>query len=290
MECKEVKELLLGYLDNEVNPEGRGAIEAHLSTCLSCREEMEALASVQRELRQAFKEITARAPPPHAWVSIKEHLEREEHRRIPILDLVKLKMGDGLERLRSRPAWQKALARVLTVALIIGLCLTIPLLLSQSPEALAKSIAMEDPGVQVLLAERGFSQPSMVNAVTVKSDKANIYYVYLMSPKDEALIGTVAVDIKEGMVTKIGLTKDTEEYVQPPGPTGVISMEDIIAIARGDPTVQDILDAGAEVGAVSYFFSTHQGEMVALELRLGEKSWLVKIDWTEGEVTSVLER
>ena len=291
MGCKEVKELLLSYLDNEAPPKERGAIEAHLSACPRCREELEALASVQRELRQAFKEITARASPsPHAWASIKQHLEREERRRVPILDLAKLRMKGGMEGLRSRPAWQKAIASALAAALIVGLCLTIPLLLSQSPEALAESVAMEDPGGQLLLAEKGFFQPSLVNATAVKSDKGNIYHVHLMSSRDDTPIGTVTVDIKEGMVTKIGLTKDTEEYVQPPGLTGVVNTEAVIEVAQGDPRVREILDAGAKVRGVSFLFSTYQGEIVALELCLGGKSWLVKIDWAEGEVTSVLER
>ena len=291
MKCKEVNQLLLSYLDNEVSPKEQRAIKAHLSACPSCREELEALASTQRELRQAFKTITARvSPSPYTWAIIKQQLLGEERRTVPILDLAKSKIRDGMERLMSRPVWQVALARALAVALIVGLCLTVPLLLRHSPEVRAESIAMEDSGVQVLLAEKGFLQPSMVNAIAVKSDKGNIYHVYLMSPKDDTQIGTVTVDIKEGMVIKIVLLQDTEEYIRPPASTEVITTEAIFEVARGDPEVREILDAGATIKGISFLSSVHEGEIVALELRLGEKSWLVRIDWIEGEVTSVLER
>jgi anti-sigma-K factor RskA len=290
--CKKVKELLLSYLDNEVTSEERGTIEAHLSACLGCREELEALASVQKELRQAFKDITARASPSLlAWATIKQQLEREEHCRVSVLDLAKSKIEDGLEGLKSRrPVWRVALVTALAVALAFGLYLAVPLLLRQSAEARAESIAMENPGVQVLLVERGFSQPSMVNANAVRSDKGNIYYVYLINAKDDASIGTVTVDVEEGMVTKIGLTEGTEEYIQSPTLPEAITIEAVIEVARRNPEVREILDAGATIGEVSSLSSASEGEVVALELRLGEKSWLLKIDWTQGEVTSVLER
>lgn len=291
MKCKEVKELLLSYLDNEVTPEERGAIEAHLPSCFGCREELEALASTQRELRQAFEVITARASPsPYAWTALKQRLMREEQCRIPVLDSARSRIKERIDGLRSRPVWQVMLARALAVAVIVGLCLTIPLLLRQSLEVRAESIAMEDPGVQVLLAEKGFLQPSMVNAIAVRSNKGNIYYVYLTSPNDDTQIGTVTVDIKEGIVTKVGLTEVTGEYSWLSGSSEGITMEAVIEVARGDPRVREILDAGATIRAISFLSSVYDGEIVALELRLGEESWLVKIDWTEGRVTSILER
>ena len=127
MNCKEISELLLSYLDEEIRPEERGAIEAHLSACSSCREEMEALAATQRKLRQGLNTMAAGAlPSPYAWATINERLVKEERRRIPLLDLAKSKIRGGVKRLRSRPVWQKALVSTLTVLLITGLCLVIP--------------------------------------------------------------------------------------------------------------------------------------------------------------------
>jgi predicted anti-sigma-YlaC factor YlaD len=43
MNCEQVNKLLLSYLDDEVNPEEREAIQAHLSVCSGCRDDLGAL-------------------------------------------------------------------------------------------------------------------------------------------------------------------------------------------------------------------------------------------------------
>lgn len=174
------------------------------------------------------------------------------------------------------------------MALIVGLGLAIPSLLRESPEALAEGLAMEDPGLQILLAEKGFD-PSNVHRAVAKSDGGNIYYVYLMSPKDNAPIGTVTVDIEERTVIKIGLIESSEQFTHPPDPVMGVSEEDIFQIARRDPRVQEILSTGAKVGRMSYL-SSPRSKVAALELRLGEKRWLLKIDPEEGKVISMFER
>lgn len=133
MNCKEVNQSLLSYLDNEVSPEEREAIEAHLSACSGCREEMEALTKTQRELRQALESMTAGvSPSPNALANIEQRLAVEERRGAGILNKGIAKLKDGIRKLQSpRPVWQTALASALSVALIFGLCLTIPLLLRQ---------------------------------------------------------------------------------------------------------------------------------------------------------------
>ena len=132
MNCKKVNQLLLSYLDNEVSPEEREAIQAHLSTCSGCREEMEALAETQRELRQGLSVVAAGASAPsRAWSAIKERTETQKRSGIPILEAVKSRVRAGIGRLGPRPIWQKALASVLTVAIVAGLCLGIPALSKQ---------------------------------------------------------------------------------------------------------------------------------------------------------------
>lgn len=132
MNCKKVNQLLLSYLDNEVSPEEREAIQAHLSACNGCREEMEALAETQRELRQGLSVVAAGASAPsHAWSAVKERTETPKRSGIPILEAVKSKVRGGIGRLGPRPIWQKALASVVTVAIVAGLCLGIPALSKQ---------------------------------------------------------------------------------------------------------------------------------------------------------------
>jgi uncharacterized secreted protein with C-terminal beta-propeller domain len=132
--CKKVNQLLVSYLDNEVSPEEREAIQAHLSACYGCREELGALAETQRELRQGLNIVAAGASAPsHAWSAVKERTEAAKRNGIPILEALKSRVRGMISRLGPRPVWQKALASVLTVAIVAGLCLGIPALSKQSP-------------------------------------------------------------------------------------------------------------------------------------------------------------
>jgi len=143
MNCNEVSQSLLSYLDNELNLQERNSIEAHLSACPNCRKEMEALAETQRELRQALESMTAGvSPSPLTWATIKQRLAIKEHGRISILSGGKVKMKEGLRALKSpRPVWNKALAGALSVAMVLGLCLTI--LLVTGPSSSTPAVASE---------------------------------------------------------------------------------------------------------------------------------------------------
>ncbi len=61
MDCKEVKQLLAAYLDNEVTAEERRQIEAHLAVCPDCKKELDELAKAQTNLRQAFHAAASQA-------------------------------------------------------------------------------------------------------------------------------------------------------------------------------------------------------------------------------------
>jgi len=255
-------------------PEQAAQLEPLLRVALATQKasSVEPRAEFKAQARQQLSSVLYRQKP------------KAQPGRVPLLDLVKSRIRGVVEGLRSRPVWQKALASALAVALIVGLCLTIPALLGQSPVALAEELAVEDPGVQVLLAEKDFD-PSNMHRVAVKADGGSIYYVYLMNPRDNALIGTVTVDIEERMVTKIELIEGSEQF----GPVAGVSKDDIVEIAKHHPRVREILDNWAEVGRMSCLCSS-QRKVVGLELRLGQKRWLVKIDLTEGEVISIFER
>ena len=67
------KELLVGYLYNEIDTASRRAIEAHLASCAACRGEMGALRATRRDLatwtppeRQLGFQIVSGAPRPPA--------------------------------------------------------------------------------------------------------------------------------------------------------------------------------------------------------------------------------
>jgi len=164
MKCKKVNQLLVSYLDNEVSSEEREAIQAHLSACKGCREEMEALAETQRELRQGLSAVGAGASAPsHAWSAVKERTEAQKRSGMPVLEALRSRVRSGIGRLMPRPVWQKALASVLTVAIVAGLCLGIPAFSKQqdslgpgpspgSPQTPVQNDLWPEPSVQFALS------------------------------------------------------------------------------------------------------------------------------------------
>jgi anti-sigma factor RsiW len=51
MNCDWVKERIFSYLDEEVSPEDRGNIDAHLTVCPACAEEMACFTNIQQTAR-----------------------------------------------------------------------------------------------------------------------------------------------------------------------------------------------------------------------------------------------
>jgi hypothetical protein len=108
MKCEDVNDLLAAYLDEEITPEERRQIEAHLETCEKCRDEMRLLASTQTGLRQAFDAMVARVEPsPQVWNRVRQRMES----RNPLWE----KAGAVL----NKPLWRAAIPAVL-VLIVIG--------------------------------------------------------------------------------------------------------------------------------------------------------------------------
>lgn len=62
MECKQIRDELVMFLDNEVSDEKREAIQAHLDNCADCSSELESLRSF-KQLCQDWKDIS----PSREW-------------------------------------------------------------------------------------------------------------------------------------------------------------------------------------------------------------------------------
>lgn len=62
MECEQIRDELVMFLDNEVSDEKREAIQAHLDSCADCSSELESLRSF-KQLCQDWKDIS----PSREW-------------------------------------------------------------------------------------------------------------------------------------------------------------------------------------------------------------------------------
>jgi predicted anti-sigma-YlaC factor YlaD len=76
MACREYKDLMMGYLDDELDQEQRKKFESHLSTCRSCAAELEEF----KKLKRITDEVTLAEPEDQLWqqywTSIYNRVER----------------------------------------------------------------------------------------------------------------------------------------------------------------------------------------------------------------------
>jgi len=63
MTCQHYKELIMGYLDNELEDEQKRVFEEHLQTCSACARELEEF----RKLKQITDEVRLVEPEDRIW-------------------------------------------------------------------------------------------------------------------------------------------------------------------------------------------------------------------------------
>lgn len=81
MNCHDVTQLLVPYLDHEVTPSERRLIQAHLAGCASCQREQAALSTTRNRLAHALKTQAAQAAPsPQALSRLQARLADDAQR------------------------------------------------------------------------------------------------------------------------------------------------------------------------------------------------------------------
>ncbi len=63
MTCHDYKDLMMGYLDNELSDEQRGQFEEHLAGCSECKDELKEF----RKLKAITDEVTLVEPEDRIW-------------------------------------------------------------------------------------------------------------------------------------------------------------------------------------------------------------------------------
>ncbi len=75
MKCSHVQAMLVSYLNNETTPSERSLIQAHLSDCAACQEELTLLSKTQGRLSAALQRRAAHAiPRADAWERLEARL------------------------------------------------------------------------------------------------------------------------------------------------------------------------------------------------------------------------
>lgn len=78
MDCREVRRLLLDYLEGELGAAEAEMVKAHLEVCPVCRREADELSVAREKLARGLKALGEGATPPvGAWERLRRRLERE---------------------------------------------------------------------------------------------------------------------------------------------------------------------------------------------------------------------
>ena len=253
MECKDIDEMLISYLDGELTNEEKEVVELHLSTCPRCRRELEMLSATQYRLRQSFAARASKAPSPRAWAGLQQRLVAEEQSKVAVFSVARAKLGKIKGRLSSRqPMWKSALAGALVVALIAGLVLIVPSHFGQSQEVLAAEIARNDPQVHEMLPEGTTVKITKI----MKPREGDIFHALFLIPggsiwggedEGEVIMIDALVNVRERKVVGLRAIKSRETPITP---LSVAERKKAVEIAKADSRVQEILDGGAEIRRV----------------------------------------
>jgi len=233
-----------------------------------------------------------------------------EQPRVTTLALAKSKVSRGMDTIRRglvsrQPVWKTSLVCILTVALIAGLAIALPLLIGQSPEALAASIVRNSPEVWAALVVK----PVEVGQVEVHSVAVALVRVELIEEDGDNVRVLVRGEWGRYVVADVnlGAKEVTRVYKFPE-----FSDEEkarAIEIARADPKVQELLDKGGTIykviplaigdadGAISFKLDDEEGEITVENGRIlpaeviveDNQTWLVFVDIDEGEVVRILD-
>jgi len=292
MECENVNQLSVAYLDGEVTTKEREEVEAHLATCHRCREELEASGTAQRKFRQAIEVLTEEVTPSSkAWARMHQMIEAETQPRI--LSLADSKIKRALEGLRGifprQPVWKISAVTMIAMAVIVGLAVGIPALTGETPAALAAEIAQNDPQVREALGDKTKATVLMADVV---DGRGNV----LFGGGESALV-KASVDLNLREVIKV---ERLEGLSMPQLTEG--ERTEAIRIAQDAPMLRDLLLKGADIGKIFAPFATQEmmvtqseikftpsANIAALEVKENGKIWLIYLDLDKETVERILE-
>ena len=157
MNCREVQERLVAYLDGEVAPSERELIQAHLAGCDACRRELAALSATRSRVSRFLQMKAAQAAPsPQAWSRLQARLSKKAPRKLwpqRLVPSVWHKMATkGGEILMKH---KFALATIATLVLAVCVVAFVPAVQAQVGELLWQWFRIKLPGGRFEVAISG---------------------------------------------------------------------------------------------------------------------------------------
>ena len=96
MKCNNIREELIAYIDGELSPMGRHAIEAHLDGCSECAAECKSLENAIEWTHQ----VECVEPSQDWWEKLKERMYTTEHESDLLAEIRQLR--ESVERMENR--------------------------------------------------------------------------------------------------------------------------------------------------------------------------------------------
>jgi len=155
MKCREVNELLIAYLDDEVTPSERTLIQTHLAGCDFCRKDLAALSATQDCVSRSLQVRAAQAvPSPQAWSRLRARLAGEAPPSPSWLPAWLQRLAPGVGHINPIFHFEGgvtmkkgfALATIATLVIALSVVTFIPPVRAQVGEMLNSWFHFESPG------------------------------------------------------------------------------------------------------------------------------------------------
>lgn len=279
MNCKDVTERLLFYLDNELDAKAREALEIHVAECPACQKELQALSTTRDLLVRGFQTALPKAAPVWAWIELEQRLAGASRDKVSRAKSLTTKAKSLVS---WPPRWKPILSGVLVLVLVISSAVFIPRNEFSSLEAEASEIAGDTPEVMALAG----GEPS------ARETKVSGAMGYVLSVSASGDSNLAYVDLREDTVVRL--------FRIPVLPLTEEDRRQAISIAWADRNAKRILENG---GAISDMFPLPsrlrldivddqpvvwaEGILVGEVLKLNNLMWLARIDLTEMKVVDV---
>ncbi len=148
MRCDKVKELLLAYLDEEVDSSDRALIQAHLAECEACRQELAILSRVRERISQHFQvQASNLSPSPQAWSRLEANLS--EALRLSLFQRLIVTLARAKQALlpQGKLALKQGgiLAAIGVLLVIVGALVFIPSIKVQAEGIIAQWLHLKAP-------------------------------------------------------------------------------------------------------------------------------------------------
>jgi hypothetical protein len=191
----------------------------------------------------------------------------------------------------KQPVWKTAVASVLAVALVFGICLTVSQLSTNAVYAKAINSARNSPEVRAALGENADSASGEVVQWTDK--EGTIIYEGKTGPI------VVVVDVANGKVISSSVSVYSIVLDAPDAVPSDTEKQEAIDIAKADPRVKELLDQGAilplaEVERACTIedkqdpatgkWATVTNLQIQMQMHLGYNIWRIRVNPDEKQV------